>query len=325
MPFRSTFLLALSLVGYALGPASAWAQKRGDTEEGSRAYIVVDVRSKKIVKAYKEEERLPVASLAKIVTACVVDDWMDATGEDRSSYMVVPQEALQITAGNPLNLVPGDRITVRDALFSSMIASDNVAALTLADYVGLQMWRRNGGRASDSQSFFVAQMNALANARGMERSNFVNPHGMDDRKGKGVSTAADMARITFYAIQKPSLNFIVRQKHRDVSFLRGEEALRFRLFNTNELVGEHGVDGFKTGRTLRAGDCLVVSARRADEVTALSEGRQQRIPYHLIIVTLGSADRFGQAKRLIDSGFFEYERWIKGNRQVHPQEILAMP
>jgi len=285
--------------------------------------IVVDTVTRKILLSQNEDAKRPVGSLVKIATACVVDDWMEATQGDRTVLIRVPEEAADIVGGNPLNLRPGDYISIRDCLFSALLGSDNVAALTLAEHIGLQMWRQDGGRAASAIEFFVAQMNALAEAKGMRRTVFVNPHGMDDRRGKGVSTAADIARLTLYAIQKPSLNFIVRQPHRDITYYRNNQPLQFRLFNTNELLGEDGVEGFKTARTAQAGDCFVASARRPDEVRPLGGDRQERIPYHIITVTLDSTDRFLQTRQLIAAGFAEYERWIKGSRELRSGDILS--
>lgn len=308
--------LLLTLAFGAVFPASA---------QISKSYIVVDTTTRKIILSHEADARLPAGSLTAMATACVVEDWMEATNGDRSLLIPIPPSAAEIDGGNPLSLVPGDFISIRDAMFSTLIGSDNVSALALAEHIGLQMWRKDGGKATSSVDFFVAQMNALAEAKGMARTLFVNPHGMDDRRGRGLSTAADLARLTLYAIKKPSLNFIVRQEFRDVEFVRNGQSMKFRLFNTNKLLGQEGIEGFKTGRTARSGECFIASARRPDEVRPLDETRSERIPYHLITVTLNSSDRFGQTVQLVRSGFLEYERWIKGSRQLMTNEVLAMP
>lgn len=291
----------------------------------SRAFIVVDTLTKKIILSHEPDAKVPVGGLVAIATACVAEDWLEATKGDRNVLIPVPPGAALLEGGNPLNLLPGDFISVRDALFSTLIGSDNLAALTLAEHIGLQMWRKNGGKATSAVDFFVSQMNALAEANGMTRTVFMNPHGLDDRRGRGLSTAADIARLTLYAIQKPSLNFIVRQEFRDVTYYRNNQPITLRLFNTNKILGQEGVEGFKTGRTARSGECLVASSRRPDEVRPLDANRNERIPYHLIVVTLNSTDRFQQTLQLIQAGFLEYERWIKGTRQLAANEVLAMP
>lgn len=319
LPACAIWCLLLSLLGGAF-PVAGQAPKAIEPA-ASRAFIVVDTTTKKIILSHEPDTKLPVGSLAAIATACVADDWLEATKADRNVTIVVPPEAAQVEGGNPLNLLPGDYLSIRDAMFSTLIGSDNIAALALANQIGLQMWRQDGGKAKSAIDFFVAQMNALAESKAMTRTVFTSPHGMDDRRG--VSTAADMARLTLYAIQKPSLNFIVRQEFRDVTFMRNGQPMNFRLFNTNKLLGQEGIEGFKTGRTARSGECFVASARRPDEVRPLDAERMERIPYHLITITLNSTDRFQQTLQLIVSGFAEYERWVKGTRQLMANEVLA--
>lgn len=329
LPVRVSQFLPIILFGClwdAHGQAPGSAQElapRALVPASSKAFIVVDTTTRKIILSQDADLRLPVGSLAAVATACVADDWLEATKADRSVLIPIPQDAIHVTGGNPLNLSPGDFISVRDAMFSMLIGSDNLSALALAAHVGVQMWRQDGGKAKSAVDFFVDQMNALAVKQGMTRTVFVNPHGMDERRG--VSTAADMARLTLYAIQKPSLNFIVRQEFRDVTFFRNGQPNNLRLYNTNKLLGQEGVEGFKTSGTPRSGESFVASARRPDEVRPLDANRLERIPYHLVAVTLNSTDRFQQTIQLIATGFVEYERWIKGSRQLMSNEVLSLP
>ena len=82
------------------------------------------------------------------------------------------------------------------------------------------------------------------------------------------STAEDMARLTRYAMNKPSFRFYVSQKERQISFNRQGQQLSYVLRNTNELLGKNGIDGVKTGRSLRAGDCLILLRNRESEVVS---------------------------------------------------------
>jgi D-alanyl-D-alanine carboxypeptidase (penicillin-binding protein 5/6) len=294
--------------------------------QSSKAYIAVDSRTKKIILGDHYDDKLPVASLTKVVSACVALDWLEATRRDKATLIPISPAALAAPGGNPLSLQAGDQISYRDALAAALMASDAVSMWAIAEAIGLEMWQRDGGKASDSVSFFVAQMNALAHVRlGMKRSLFVSPCGDESGRKKGYSTAADMARIGIYALEKPAFNFIVQQTVRDVSYFRAGQERRFRVFNTNELLGKQDCDGVKTGRTSRAGDCFLASARRKDEITPLEGNAQLRIPYHLVIVTLNSQDRFGQVAQLIPRAFAEYDRWIKTDRSLPGDELLAMP
>src|SRR5260370_2411790 len=143
-------------------------------------------------------------------------------------------------------------------------------------------------------------MNALATQLKMERTRFVNPHGIDDNvRPLPYSTAEDMARLTRYAMNKAGFRFYVSQKERQISFQRGARKLSYLLRNTNELLGKQGIDGVKTGRTARAGDCLVLSANRESEIVrqgAMTPG----YPRNLIVVLLGTPSRFGERALLAE-------------------------
>ncbi len=116
-------------------------------------------------------------------------------------------------------------------------------------------------------------MNSLAKTLGMERTHFLNPHGIDAGRALPYSTASDMARLTRYAVNKAAFRFYVSQKERQISFNRGGKNVGYMLRNTNELLGRNGVDGVKTGRTARAGDCLILSAHRESQIIKDASGR----------------------------------------------------
>src|SRR2546430_11933824 len=106
---------------------------------------------------------------------------------------------------------------------------------------------------------FVAQMNALAKQLKMERTRFVNPHGIDYRvKPLPYSTAEDMARLTRYAMNKASFRFYVSQRERQISFDRGGRRLNYVVCKTKELLGKKGNHGGEKRRTPRTRGWLVL-------------------------------------------------------------------
>ena len=145
---------------------------------------------------------------------------------------------------------------MRDLLYAALVQSDNIAAYALAEHVGraLQAQLPPSGEAARGTpvDYFVLQMNALAKHLGMERTRFLNPSGADANE-KPYSTAADIARLTRYAMKNAGFRFYVSQKEREIEFGRGPGRLRYLLRNTNELLGRENIDGVKTGRTQRAG------------------------------------------------------------------------
>lgn len=288
---------------------------------GSGSSIVVDFTHKKILSSQNADKPRPVASLTKVATASVVFDWLGKTGQDQTGLMLVPQSVATLGGPNPIGLQPGDAISVRDGLFAALLASDNLAAATLADHFGRLMMREAGGQ--NPLAVFLDQMNALAATLNMTNTKFTNPHGLDHVGPVGQSTASDMAKLTWYAIQKSAFNFVCSQTERKVSYQRNGQVLAFNLNNTNQLLGQYGIDGVKTGSTSRAGDCLIASARRNDKIVPLGGDRTQRIPYRMFSVVLGSPDRFGETTRLLQSGWAQYDAWLAGGMLVNkPEEIL---
>ncbi len=291
--------------------------------QGANPYIVVDANHKKILLENDADRRVPVASLTKVATALVALDWIYSRNGDKNVLMTVPAAAAMMGGANPLGMQPGDRITLRDAVYAALMASDNVSALTIGDHFGRQMLPHVGG--NDPQAAFVDQMNALAAALGMSKTKFVNPHGLDHQGRVGMSTARDMARLMIYGLRNPSFNFIVAQTSRDISYQRGAQAMGFTIKNTNQLLGKYGVDGGKTGSTQKAGDCLMTTARKPDRFVPINNNQKRRIPYRLVTVVLGSPDRFGQTGSLIQQGWSSYDGWVAGGMQIQAAgEILSI-
>ena len=255
----------------------------------------------------------------------VVLDWAESKSGDLNQIATIPPEALLGTGENRIGFQPGDTIALRDLLYAALIQSDNVAAYALANHVGLALESIVSASAEERTTpvnMFVSQMNALAKQLKMERTRFVNPHGIDDNSRPiPYSTAADMARLTRYALNKASFRFYVSQKERQISFQQGSRKMNYLLRNTNELLGRNGIDGVKTGRTARAGDCLILSAHRESEV--LKEGAATKVvPRHLILIMLGSANRFGEGEQLLARGWALYDQWATSGRVVNPKMLL---
>src|ERR1700732_4052393 len=292
------------------------------TAQVAAAYAVTDHTTGYVLKAYKADEKRQVASLTKIATGKVVLDWAAKDGIDLSLQVVIPPQAITDAGGvNPMGLQPNDLISYRDLIYAALMQSDNTAATTLAYYVGAALRPEGGQRMRDlgAVEVFVSQMNALARQLGMERTLFVNPHGLEPRKGlQPYSTAVDMAKLTAYAMKDPAFRFYVSQKERKVSFNRGGQVFQYLLRNTNELVGTEGIDGVKTGRTTKAGECIIISSQHDPEVT--QQGSTTLVtPRRLNVVILGATDRNAAATQLLNRGWVLYDQWAAAGRPMGNQ------
>jgi len=287
------------------------------------AYVIIDAQTGFVLDQVDPRNKRQIGSLTKVATAMVVLDWAEKRAGDLNQVATIPPEAFVGTGENLVGFQPGDRITLRDLLYAALVQSDNVAAYTLANQVGTALQSVVPTTANTSPvALFVSQMNVLAKSLRMERTRFVNPHGIDTgERTMPYSTASDLARLTRYAMNRAAFRFYVSQKERQISFSRGPQKKGYLLRNTNELLGTNGVDGVKTGKTARAGDCLILSAHREAEIRQ-EGGHTSVMPRNLIIVMLGSANRFAEGAQLLSRGWQLYDQWAAGGRMVDPNKTL---
>lgn len=294
------------------------------------SYIAIESNSGKVLFSQAAEEKRPISSLAQVATALVALDWIERTRVDLNQIIIVPQEAYTINAGNPMKLRPGDRITLRDALYSTLLGADNVSALSIAAHVGRDLsYRRGGGNAI---SLFVKEMNNLANGLGMKRTTFYAPHGMDAKGSVSKSCAVDMALLGAYATQNAAFSFIVKQASRRIGIETVASGKQYYdVVNTNSMLSQPGVDGIKTGNSVASGPCLMISATRnavprKDPVS----GTEKIYPQRLIVVVLGtqerSQERYVYAQKLIQDGWREWDSWFNAGMPRHDvKEFLTLP
>jgi D-alanyl-D-alanine carboxypeptidase (penicillin-binding protein 5/6) len=176
-----------------------------------------------------------MASITKLMTALVVLD------------RVHLDDVVTVTGGaaalgeSTANLVPGERLTVRELLQAALIQSANDAATALAVHV------------AGSESAFVALMNEKAKALGLRDTHFVNPHGLD--APGHYSSARDLTILAELAMRKPIVREIVRMESGTISGGRVLESW-------NDLLSTFpGVIGVKTGHTSGAGWSQAAAAR----------------------------------------------------------------
>jgi len=291
----------------------------------AQAFIIVDAQTGYIFEEQEPRKKLQIGSLTKIATASVVLDWAERKSGDLNQVVTIPQEAFAGSLENNIGFQPGDSITLRDLLYAALVQSDNIAAYTLAHHVGSQLGSlllSDAGSKLTPVDAFVAQMNALAKQLKMERTRFVNPHGIDYKvKPLPFSTAEDMARLTRYAMSKASFRFYVSQRQRQISFDRAGHRFNYALRNTNELLGKNGIDGVKTGRSARAGDCLILTSNREPEV--VTQGKAVTVyPRRLIVVLLGSTNRFGEGAGFVQRGWQLYDQWAATGRLADSKKLL---
>ena len=235
-------------------------------EVSARASLIYDLTTNKVIYQKNAKEKLPMASLTKIMTSIVAlenkkkDDKYFVSKED-----LVGEDSMGLTAGEVLSL--------KELLYGLILNSGNDAAETLANNF-------SGGRTK-----FIEAMNNKAKSLGLSDTNFTNPTGLEG-DGKQYITSYDLLVIARYAlINFPLFNKVVSTFDYNIPQTKTHKA--FYLENeTNLLTSYPGVKGVKTGYTPEAGLCLV---------TYLDYGGHK-----IIGILLGSDNRRREMKDLLD-------------------------
>lgn len=224
-------------------------------------------------------EATSVASLSKIMTALVS---YEAYSLEDSIQIATASQAI----GNRAKFLSRDVFSVYDLLHALLIFSANDAAEALAAaYPG----------GTDS---FVLAMNQKADQLDLSQTSFENPSGLD--ASEQLSSAQDVGLITLSLLDVPFLSEVVSKP---VAQIREQRTGRVdTVYTTNALLyRDPRYRGVKTGTTQRAGESLVVRfAGLEDSATlASSPAAELAVERDLILVLLGSQDRFADAQALI--------------------------
>lgn len=245
----------------------------------AKAVELVDGSSGRVLFEKHAQQRLPIASVTKLMTLYIAIKAIQHHELSRQELVPVSEEAYHVN-GSQIWLAPGERLTVDHLLKAIAIGSANDAAYALGEYIG------------GSADAFVEDMNETARELGMSSTHFANPHGLSDRNH--YSTAHDLGLLATQAVRLPLLLHYTGMRQ-DRSVRNGKGGTLW-LINHNRLLGQFpGMDGLKTGYTSQAGYCIVATAKRLNT--------------RLIAVVLGaptSKARFQDAATLLTWGFQHY-------------------
>lgn len=231
----------------------------------AKAAAIYDVNSTKILYARNIEEKLPIASLTKILTSLVALEKLNV-----KDLVTIPQEVLKID-GQKQDLYLGEQLTVGDLLKMMLIKSSNDAAYALVHH------------AKNNNIDLIREMNRKAASIGMLDSYFKDAAGLSD---EAYSSISDMIKLISYSLNQQKLWDIMSQKLVTIISLNGVE---HNIENTNQLLGEiQGVLGGKTGYTENALGCIVLIVQVSN--------KNDRI----ISIVLGSSERFTDTRKLVE-------------------------
>ncbi|MBQ7060405.1 MAG: D-alanyl-D-alanine carboxypeptidase [Clostridia bacterium] len=240
-----------------------------DCMKSARSAVLIEPISGQQLLALNPDERLPMASTTKTMTALVV---LENCSPDE--MLTVPDEAVG-TEGSSLYLAYGERLSVRDLLYGLMLRSGNDCAVALAIHVG------------GSVEGFADMMNARAASLGLINTHFVTPNGLHDEEH--YTTAYELSLIAAAALRSPVFREIISTKYYTI-----ESSVRsISIKNKNTMLWDcEGCIGVKTGYTSQAGRCLLFAAERDGEL--------------LVGCVLNCAPMFDVAPEMLDYGFENY-------------------
>ncbi|MBI2314922.1 D-alanyl-D-alanine carboxypeptidase [Candidatus Daviesbacteria bacterium] len=240
----------------------------------ARAVLVKDLGTETVLYQKDSNISYPIASTTKIMTALVANEYFK-----QNSVLIVGSSAN--ISGSRVGLAYGEDLTFRSLLYGMLLNSGNDAAFALAE-------NYPGGLLG-----FVSAMNKKVIELGLKNTRFDNPAGFDSPNH--YSSAGDLAKITQEAIKNPNLARIFATK--ETNIVSVNKQYTHQLFNLNRLLSDvKGVLGVKTGRTEGAKENLVTLV--------------QRDGHKILLVILGSDDRFGETTGLINWAYSNFQ-WAK--------------
>lgn len=250
---------------------------------GAKSAYMLDADTGHVLVNINGQQRLPMASTTKIMTALVT-----LQTADLNQVVTIKQDAIdevKKNQGSSAQLVVGDKIRLLDLLYALMLPSGDDAAIAIADAV------------AGSPAQFVNTMNEYAQRLHLTQTHYINPDGLTYMTARGkpdpnhYTTASDLVQLTRAAMNIPLFSQIVALQEYKLPPTTNHHA--YDWITTDTLLSSYpGATGIKTGFTPEAGYCLVFSAINNT--------------HHLIGAILNDTDatvRFTDAQKLLDWGF----------------------
>lgn len=264
-------ILSLTTVSFA----------EGELNIKAKSAILMDYNTKKVIYEQNAHEKLPPASITKIMTMLLAMEALESGKISLQDEVRISSHAAGM-GGSQLWLEEGEIQRVEDLIKAVAIRSANDASVALAEHI------------AGSEEIFVQMMNEKAKELGMNNTNFTNASGLPNENL--YTSAYDVALMSAELLRHEEVYTWLTTYMDEMLVGKNKDKVQ-SLVNTNRLIKEYqGATGIKTGSTSEAGFCLSASAKRNN--------------LHLIAVVLGSDTskiRFDESIRLLDYGFANYD------------------
>ncbi len=249
-----------------------WSLTAFAGEISSKAAVVMEASTGRILYGKNPNLRLAPASTTKLMTAMVTLDRMNL-----ADAAVISEKAAGVSPVKA-NFRPGERVTIETLLNAALIKSANDAAYALAEATG------------GTEEHFVELMNQKVIALGMSDTNFVNATGLPVPGHGQYTTAYDLARMLRQALRYPLIKEVINTK---ASRISTEDGRTIFIKNSNRLLwADDTMLGGKTGYTREAKHCFVCASEQGNET--------------VIVALLGASSRetlWKESEALLEKGF----------------------
>ncbi|WP_237045570.1 D-alanyl-D-alanine carboxypeptidase family protein [Aquipseudomonas alcaligenes] len=294
----SRFAQRLSLLVLLAVPFAASAESAipSPPQLAAKSYVLMDGASGKVLVENNGDQRLPPASLTKLMTAYIATLEIRKGKIGEQDLVTVSEHAWRTggaaSGGSTMFLPINSQVTVDDLLHGIIIQSGNDASIALAEYI------------AGSEDAFADMMNETAEKLGMKNSHFMNATGLPHPEH--YSSAHDMAILARAIINEDQEHYaIYSQKEFFWNNIKQE--------NRNLLLWRDStVDGLKTGHTQEAGFCLVASAVR-DGARMITS----------VFGTDSEKTRAAETQKLLTYGFrfFETQTFYKAGQELAQAQV----
>ncbi|MGN1279249.1 MAG: D-alanyl-D-alanine carboxypeptidase family protein, partial [Limosilactobacillus sp.] len=257
--FFATLMMIPLLLGIIAAPVHA-----APLIDASAA-IMVDASTGQVIYEQNAQQKLPIASISKLLTAIVVEDEVHSNQITGNTKVKIDSGTAAISNDpnySAIGLQEGQSYTVRELLNAALVKSADGATMALA------------GAAGDSLDEFNMKLQQKAQDIGLKDYTIVNPVGLNNGdlkslaskqysdKAENAMTATDVAILARYLVNRyPQLLQVTAQKQATFAIAKGktktEKNLNEMLPGGKYTVPGVTIDGLKTGTSDTAGACFV--------------------------------------------------------------------
>ncbi|GAF63452.1 D-alanyl-D-alanine carboxypeptidase [Bacillus sp. TS-2] len=244
-------------------------------------HLLLDMNTNTIVLDHHIDERVPVASLSKLMVEYILLEHVELGAVNWNDDVQISSHAI-LQEGVKIELIEGDFVSLKDLYMAMRLPSANNATVAIAEHI------------SGSEESFTILMNEKAQELGLSSTQFVNATGLTDHEQSNTMSARDISTLASKLITKyPSVLESSSIPFYTLEYLDQEIETTNHMLTKNGLMFD-GLDGLKTGYTDESGFSFV--------------GTAQQNGQRYVTVVLGTPhydSRFIETKKLLSDAFEE--------------------